>query len=169
MPMRHGKARFASSAKSLTTRTHVNEVLDDAARIKRLRKELRELKGLRAQENAADPEEIAALTNKIKPETEVKDAVEKLGERTRENEPAKEIDKNEGNHDLHPPQRAFNSTSTRRTTARSRKSRKKPRETWAPGPGVHGPLEASTDGGDAVGAEAGLKEKNYEEASNVIG
>ena len=43
-------ARFASSAKSLTTRTHVNEVLDDAAMIKRLRKELRELKRLSSRE-----------------------------------------------------------------------------------------------------------------------
>eukprot|EP00946_MAST-07B_sp_MAST-7B-sp1_P000344 g344.t1 len=36
--------RFAASAKTLTTRTRVNEVLDDAAMIKRLKRELRELK-----------------------------------------------------------------------------------------------------------------------------
>lgn len=36
--------RFAASAKTLTTRTKVNEVLDDAAMIKRLKRELRELK-----------------------------------------------------------------------------------------------------------------------------
>ena len=36
--------RFASSAKTLKTKTKVNEVLDDAAMIKRLKKQLRELK-----------------------------------------------------------------------------------------------------------------------------
>ncbi len=112
--------RFATSAKTLSTQTSVNEVLDDAAMIRRLKRELHELKkgGM-----AAAAGTLKGLENDKKnledEAAEMRAKVARMREIT-----ANLITGRGGNHH-HPPSRVT-------TTKTSKRRTRKQRETWCP-------------------------------------